>query len=92
MQKNIEAKTKCEIVGVEGGRVEDLASKTQAVAKNISERATYGTQLARAERTSCFTLRGRHRNRVENYQDNPPRKTEPKTQNKNERPPKKQNS
>ena len=74
--KKIETKTKCESAGVEGGRAKNLASKTLRGRKNVPERATYETQLARAEWTSCPTLRGRRRNRAENYQENPPRKTE----------------
>ena len=80
--RKIEIKTQCESAGFEGGRVKDLASKTPSGRKNVPERATYETQLARAEWTSCPTLRGRRRNWAENYQGNPPRKTESKTQNK----------
>ena len=74
--RKIERKTKCESAGVEGGRVKNLASQTPSGRKNVPERATYETLLARAEWTSCPTLRGRRRNRAENHQENPPRKTE----------------
>ena len=77
----METKTKCESARVEGGRVKNFASKTPSGRENVLERATYETQLARAERTSCPTLRERRPNRAENYRaenykDNPPRKTE----------------
>ena len=57
--RKIEITTKCESAEVEGGRVQTLASKTQSRRENVPERATYETQLARAEWTSCPTLRGR---------------------------------
>ena len=85
----METITKFESAGVEGRRVKNLASKTPSGRKNVTERATYETQLARAEWTSCPTLRGPRRNRVENYLETHPRKTESKTQVKNECPPKK---
>ena len=47
--RNIEATTKCESAGVEGGRVKQHASKTPSGRKNVPERATYETQLARAK-------------------------------------------
>ena len=59
MQKNtIKTKAKFKSAGVEGGRVKILASKTPSGRKNVPERATYETQLARAEWISCPSLRG----------------------------------
>ena len=47
--RKIETTTKCERAGVEGGRVKNLASETPSGRKIVPERATYETQLARAE-------------------------------------------
>ena len=74
--RNIETTAKCLSAGVEGGRVKHLAGKTPRGRKNVPERVTYEAQVARAEWTSCPTLRGRRRNRADNYQEPPPRKTE----------------
>ena len=45
--RKIEIITKYESAGVEGGRVKEVASKTASGGKNIPERVTYDTQLAR---------------------------------------------
>ena len=49
LRRKIETKTKGESAGVEGGRVKNLASKTPSGRKSFPKRATYETQLARAE-------------------------------------------
>ena len=79
--RKLETITKCESAGVGGGRVKNLASKTPRGRKNLPERATYETQLSRAEWTSCPT-RGRRQNRADIYQENPPGKLSEKPRTK----------
>ena len=82
--RKIETITKCESAGVEGGRVKNLASETPRSRKNVPERyeRTPPKRSARAEWTSCPTLRGRRRNRAENYQKNPAGKLNTKSRTK----------
>ena len=74
--RKIQKQNKCENAGIEGGRVKDLASKNPKRSQSVPGRATYETQLARAEWTSCLILRGRRRIQAENYQENLSRRTE----------------